>query len=152
MFSPSKKNFFLLWPLLTSCDKPFSTIFHSLYSSSFPNYSMFTRPHRVSRLTFLIYSLDLLYKVTYILWALTCNVALPSCTALISNFCTSSHDFDIHFLHFHLTMDSLCFSNWLAIYTSNTDFHRLAKRHACRTFKKSSHVFVATFFWRFKFF
>ena len=29
----------------------------------------------------------------------------------------------------------LCFSNWLAIYTSNTDFHRLAKRHACRTFK-----------------
>ena len=117
-------------------DKPFSTIFHSMYSSSFPNYSMLTRPHRVSRLTFLIYSLDLLYKVTYIFWALTCNVALPSCIALISSFCTSSHDFDTHFLHFHLAMDSLCFSNWLAIYTSNTDFHRLAKRHACRTFKK----------------
>ena len=128
-----KKKFFLLWPLLTSCDKPFSTIFHSMYSSSFPNYSMLTRPHRVSRLTFLIYSLDLLYKVTYIFWALTCSVALPSCIALISSFCTSSHDFDTHFLHFHLTMDSLCFSNWLAIYTSNTDFHRLAKRHACRT-------------------
>ena len=104
-----------------------------MYSSSFPNYSMLTRPHRVSRLTFLIYSLDLLYKVTYIFWALTCNVALPSCIALISSFCTSSHDFDTHFLHFHLAMDSLCFSNWLAIYTSNTDFHRLAKRHACRT-------------------
>lgn len=106
-----------------------------MYSSSFPNYSMLTRPHRVSRLTFLIYSLDLLYKVTYIFGALTCNVALPSCIALISSFCTSSHDFDTHFLHFHLTMDSLCFSNWLAIYTSNTDFHRLAKRHACRTIK-----------------
>ena len=53
----------------------------------------------------------------------------------ISSFCTSSHDFDTHFLHFHLTMDSLCFSNWLTIYTSNTDFHRLAKRHACRTHK-----------------
>lgn len=107
-----------------------------MYSSSFPNYSMLTRPHRVSRLTFLIYSLDLLYKVTYIFWALTCNVALPSCIALISSFCTSSHDFDTHFLHFHLTMDSLCFSNWLAIYTSNTDFHRLAKQHACRTLKR----------------
>ena len=106
-----------------------------MYSSSFPNYSMLTRPHRVSRLTFLIYSLDLLYKVTYIFWALTCNVALPSCIALISSLCTSSHDFDTHFLHFHLTMDSLCFSNWLAIHTSNTDFHRLAKRHACRTLK-----------------
>ena len=99
---------------------------------------MFTRPHRVSHLTFLIYSLDLLYKVTYIFWALTCSVALPSCIALISSFCTSSHDFDTHFLHFHLTMDSLCFSNWLAIYTSNTDFHRLAKRHACRTLTKDS--------------
>ena len=131
------KKIFLLWPLLTSCDKPFSTIFHSMYSSSFPNYFMLTRPHRVSRLTFLIYSLDLLYKVTYIFWALTCDVVLPSCIALISSFCTSSHDFDTHFLHFHLTMDSLCFSNWLAIYTSNTDFHRLAKRHACRTSRKS---------------
>ena len=112
-----------------------------MYSSSFPKYSMFTSPHRVSRLTFLIYSLDLLYKVTYIFWALTCNVALPSCIALISSFCTSSHDFDTHFLHFHLTMDSLCFSNWLAIYTSNTDFHRLAKRHACRTLKKKLRLY-----------
>lgn len=96
---------------------------------------MFTRPHRVSRLTFLIYSFDLLYKVTHIFWALVCIVASPPYIALISNSCTSSHDFDTHFLHFHLTMDSLCFSNWLAIYTSNTDFHRLAKRHACRTIK-----------------
>ena len=107
-----------------------------MYSSSFPNYSTSTRPHRVSRLTFLIYSLDLLHKVTYIFWALTCKVALPSYTALVSSFYTSSHDFDTHFLHFHLTMDSLCFSMWLAISTSTTDFHRLAKQHACRTFKK----------------
>ena len=98
---------------------------------------MFTRPHRVSRLTFLIYSLDLLHKVTYIFLALTCTVVLPSYTALVSSFCTSSHDFDTHFLHFHLTMDSLCFSMWLAISTSTTDFHRLAKRHACRTIKKT---------------
>ena len=103
-----------------------------------PLFLMFTRPHRVSRLTFLIYSLDLLHKVTYIFWALTCNVALPSYTALVSNFCTSSHDFDTHFLHFHLTMDSLCFSMWLAISTSTTDFHRLAKQHACRTLVKTS--------------
>ena len=96
---------------------------------------MFTRPHRVSHLTFLFYSLDLLHKVTYIFWALTCLVALPSYTALVSSFCTSSQDFDTHFLHFHLTMDSLCFSMWLAIYTSTTDFHRLVKRHACRTKK-----------------
>ena len=113
----------------------FLTVFCSMYSSSFPNYSTSTRPHRVSRLTFLIYSLDLLHKVTHILWALACCVALPSYTALISNFYTSSHDFDTHFLHFHLTVDSLCFSNWLAICTSNTDFHRLVKRHACRTQK-----------------
>ena len=123
-----------------------------MYSSSFPNYFMLTRPHRVSRLTFLIYSLDLLYKVTYIFWALTCDVVLPSCIALISSFCTSSHDFDTHFLHFHLTMDSLCFSNWLAIYTSNTDFHRSAKRHACRTSKKTvllvqSHYNIINIFW-----
>ena len=107
-----------------------------MYSSSFPEYSMFTSPHRVSRLTFILYSLDLLYKVTYIFWALTCLVALPSHTALISSFCTSSQNFDTHFLYFHLTMDSLCFSMWLAIYTSITDFHRLAKRHACRTKEK----------------
>ena len=107
-----------------------------MYSSSFPNYSTSTRPHRVSRLTFLIYSLDLLHKVTYIFWALTCLVVLPSYTAFVSSFCTSSHDFDTHFLHFHLTMDSLCFSMWLAISTSTTDFHRLAKRHACRTRKR----------------
>lgn len=97
---------------------------------------MFTRPHRVSRLTFLIYSLDLLHKVTYIFWTLACLVALSSYTALVSGFCTSSHDFDTHFLHFHLTMDSLCFSMWLAISTPTTDFHRLAKRHACRTKKR----------------
>ena len=97
---------------------------------------MSTRPHRVSCLTFLIYSLDLLHKVTYIFWTLACLVALSSYTALVSSFCTSSHDFDTHFLHFHLTMDSLCFSMWLAISTSTTDFHRLAKRHACRTHKK----------------
>ena len=120
-------------------------MFHSVYSSSFPNYSMLTRPHRVNRLTFLIYSLDSLYKVTYIFWALTCKVALPSCIALISSFCTSSHDFDTHFLHFHLTMDSLCFSNWLAIYTSNTDFHRLAKRHACRTIISPKVKYFRTF-------
>ena len=107
-----------------------------MYYSSFPEYSMFTSPHRVSHLTFILYSPDLLYKVTYIFWALTCLVALPTHTALISSFCTSSQNFDTHFLHFHLTMDSLCFSMWLAIYTSTPDFHRLAKRHACRTKKK----------------
>lgn len=104
-----------------------------MYSSSFPHYSMFTRPHRISRLTFLFYSLNLLHKVTYIFWALACCVVLPSYTALVLSFCTSSQDFDTHFLHFHLTADSLCFSMWLAIYTSTTDFHRLVKQHACRT-------------------
>ena len=119
-----------------------------MYSSSFPNYSTSTRPHRVSRLTFLIYSLDLLHKVTYIFWALSCKVALPSYTALVSSFCTSSLDFDTHFLHFHLTMDSLCFSMWLAISTSTTDFHRLAKRHACRTFIKLIHFCISfTYFY-----
>ena len=111
-----------------------------------PLFLMFTRPHRVSHLTFLIYSLDLLHKVTYIFWALACCVALPSYTALISSFCTSSHDFDTHFLHFHLTMDSLCFSMWLAIYTSAADFHRLAKRHACRTQKRSWCYSTSNFF------
>ena len=135
-----EKKIFLLWPLLTTCDKSFSTIFLTMYSSSFPKYSMFTSPHRVSHLTFILYSPDLLYKVTYIFWALTCLVALPTHTALISSFCTSSQNFDTHFLHFHLTMDSLCFSMWLAIYTSTTDFHRLVKRHACRT--KKSYIFM----------
>ena len=141
-----KKNFFLLWPLLTSCDKPFSTVFCFMYSLSFSNYSTSTRPHKVRRLTFLIYSLDLLHKVTYIFWALTWMVALPSYAALVSSSCTSSHDFDTHFLYFHLTMDSLCFSMWLAISTSTTDFHRLAKRHACRTIFKSYKNLVAFIF------
>lgn len=118
-----------------------------MYSSSFPKYSMFTSPHRVSHLTFILYSPDLLYKVTYIFWALTCLVALPTHTALISSFCTSSQNFDTHFLHFHLTMDSLCFSMWLAIYTSTPDFHRLAKRHACRTKKiKRLNLFIQVCF------
>ena len=117
-----------------------------MYSSSFPKYSMFTSPHRVSHLTFILYSPDLLYKVTYIFWALTCLVALPTHTALISSFYTSSQNFDTHFLHFHLTMDSLCFSMWLAISTSTTDFHRLAKRHACRTIKGITCKIVIPFF------
>lgn len=50
-------------------------------------------------------------------------VTLPSYTSL------SRHDFYTHFLHFHLTMDILCFSKWLAIFTYITDFHRLNKRH-----------------------
>lgn len=101
---------------------------------------MFTSPHRVSHLTFILYSLDLLYKVTYIFWALTCLVALPSYTALVSSSYTSSQNLDTHFLHFHFTMDSLCFSMWLAIYTSTTDFHRLVKRHACRTRKNTRRI------------
>ena len=130
-----------------------------MYSSSFPNYSMFTRPHRVSRLAFLIYSLNLLHKVTNIFWALAWGVVSPSYTAFILSFCTSSHDFDTHFLHFHLTMDSLCFSRWLAISTSTTDFHRLARRHACRTkynrttFKSSPYTIylVLSYFYFFTF-
>ena len=121
---------------MTSADFLWLTFFDHislLYFSSFPSYSMSTRPHRVSHLTFLFYSLDLLHKFTYIFEALTCSVVLPAYTALVSSFCTSSQDFDTHFLHFHLTMDSLCFSMWLAIYTSTTDLHRLVKRHACRT-------------------
>ena len=114
-----------------------------MYSSSFPEYSMFTSPHRVSLLTFLLYSLDLLHKVTHIFWALACIVVSPSYTALISSFYTSSQNFDTHFLHFHLTMDSLCFSMWLAICTSTTDFHRLVKRHACRTIKKQGYKSLA---------
>jgi len=106
-----------------------------MYFSSFPDYSMFTRPHRVSRLIFLFYSLNLLHKVTHIFWALTCVVASPSYTALVLSFYSSSQDFDTHFLHFHLTMDSLYFSMRLAICTSATDFHRLTKQHACRTTK-----------------
>lgn len=116
-----------------------------------PLFLVFTRPHRISHLTFLFYSLDLLHKFTYIFWALTCLVVLPSHTAFVSSFCSSSQDFDTHFLHFHLTMDSLCFSMWLAIYTSTTDFHRLVKRHACRTIKTHitaimcAHLCYATF-------
>ena len=117
-----------------------------MYSSSFPEYSMFTSPHRVSLLTFILYSLDLLHKITHIFWALTCFVALPSYTALISSFCTSSQNFDTHFLHFHLTMDSLCFSMWLAICTSTTDFHQLVKRHACRTKEKGNESLFILFY------
>ena len=96
-----------------------------MYSSSFPEYSMSTSFHRVSLLTFILYSLNLLHKVTYIFWALTCFVALPSYTALVSSFCTSSQDFDTHFLHFHLTMDSLCFSMWTTMINYRTFWRTL---------------------------
>lgn len=108
-----------------------------------PLFLVSTRPHRISHLTFLFYSLDLLHKVTYIFGASACLVVLPSYTAFVSSFCSSSQDFDTHFLYFHLTMDSLCFSMWLAIYTSTTDFHRLVKRHACRTKKKKTNSKVS---------
>ena len=100
-----------------------------------PLFLVSTRPHRVRRLTFLFYSLDLLHKVTCIFWALACTVALPSYTAFVSSFCTSSQDFIPHFLQFHLTMDTLCFLIRLAILASVLDFHQLVKRHACRTAK-----------------
>lgn len=106
--------------------------------------SISARPHRISRLTFLFYSLNLLHKITYIFWALTCHVVLPSYTALVSSFCSSSQDFDTHFLHFHLTMDSLCFSMRLAIYTPATDFHRLVKRHACRTYRVEDNTYCVS--------
>ena len=143
LFGPSKKKFFLLWPWLTSCDKPFLTVFRPMYFSSFPNYSTFTRPHRVSHLIFLFYSLNLLHKITHILWVLACIVALPSYSALVLSSCSSSQDFDTHFLHFHLTVDSLCFSMRLAIWTSATDFHRLTKWHACHTITKAPYFHIA---------
>jgi len=60
---------------------------------------MSARPHGVSRLIFLFYSLDLPDKVTYIFWTLTSNVVLSSYQALVSSFCTLSQDFATHFLH-----------------------------------------------------
>ena len=94
------------------------------------------RPPEVRHLTFLFYSLNLLHKVTHIFWTLACLVALSAYTALILSSCSSSQDFATHFLHFHLTMDSLCFTNGWLICTPITDFHRQVKHHARRT-KKS---------------
>ena len=64
-----------------------------------PLFLMSARPHGVSRLIFLFYSLDLPDKVTYIFWTLTSNVVLSSYQALVSSFCTLSQDFATHFLH-----------------------------------------------------
>ena len=115
--------FTVLWPLLTSCDKPFPT--EKTFSSA--------RPPEVRHLTFLFYSLNLLHKVTHIFWTLACLVALSAYTALILSSCSSSQDFATHFLHFHLTMDSLCFTNGWLICTPITDFHRQVKCHARHT-------------------
>ena len=91
------------------------------------------RPPEVRHLTFLFYSLNLLHKVTHIFWTLACLVALSAYTALILSSCSSSQDFATHFLHFHLTMDSLCFTNGWLICTPITDFHRQVKCHARHT-------------------
>ena len=96
------------------------------------------RPPEVRHLTFLFYSLNLLHKVTHIFWTLACLVALSAYTALILSSYSSSQDFVTHFLHFHLTMDSLCFTNGWLICTPITDFHRQVKHHARRTKKKNS--------------
>ena len=99
------------------------------------NFFISARPHRISRLTFLFYSPNLLCKVTCIFWAFDCLVPLPSYIALVLGFCSSSQDFISHFLQFHLTMDTLCFLNGSSIHTPIVDFHHLVKRHACRTNK-----------------
>ena len=78
----------VLWPLLTSCS--------SLLLRIAPS----ARPPEVRHLTFLVYSLNLLHKITHIFWTSACWVALSSYTALILSSCSSSHDFATHFLHF----------------------------------------------------
>ena len=100
-----------------------------------PLFLVSSRPPRVRLLTFLFYSLNLLHKVTHIFWTLACIVALSPHTALVLSFCTSSQDFIPHFLHFHLTMDSLCFLNGWLICTSIVDFHHLVRCHAWHTIK-----------------
>ena len=102
-----------------------------------PGFHPSARPPEVRRLTFLVYSLNLLHKVTHILRTLACNVALSAYTALILSSYSSSHDFATHFLHFHLTMDSLCFANGWLICTPITDFHRQVKHHARRTLRNA---------------
>ena len=101
------------------------------------------RPPEVRHLTFLFYSLNLLHKVTHIFWTLACWVALSAYAALILSSYSSSQDFATHFLHFHLTMDSLCFANGWLICTPITDFHRQAKCHARHTQKKRRYAISA---------
>ena len=115
LFSINNQSEFLslinqvLGPLLTSCDKPFSTALAS------------AKPPEVRHLTFLFSPPNLLHKVTHIFWTLACLVALSTYTALISGFCSSGQDFVPHFLQFHLTMDSLCFPNgWRYVSPSRT--------------------------------
>lgn len=121
---------------MTSADFLWLTVFdyinfYVLLVVSFIN--IFTRPHRVSRLTFLFYLFDLLHKVTGIFWTFACSVALSPYTALLSTSCSSSQDFIPYFLHFHFTMDSLYFLNGSLTPMPIVDFHHLVKRHACRT-------------------
>lgn len=127
--------------MLTSCGKPFSTEKKLFFSSA--------RPPEVRHLTFLFYSLNLLHKVTHIFWTLACWVALSAYAALILSSYSSSQDFATHFLHFHLTMDSLCFANGWLICTPITDFHRQAKCHARHTQKKDAirHPLTLAYIW-----
>ena len=112
--------------------------FYVLLVVSFIN--IFTRPHRVSRLTFLFYLFDLLCKVTGIFWTFACYVALSPYTTLLSTSCSSSQDFIPYFLHFHFTMDNLYFLNGSLTPMPIVNFHHLAKRHACRTKKKTENI------------
>ena len=108
--------------------------------------SMFTRPHKVTRLIFLFYLHNLLNKITHIFCTLTSQVVLSSYQALLLCFYSSSKILLHTFSTSRFAMERLCFTILLAIYISITGFHRLTKRHALRTKKKRPSVLLFTSF------
>ena len=70
------RHFYLLWPLLTPCDKLFNQVFYSCFKTS--RLHLFTRPHGISHKSFLVYPLDLPIRVTIAFWTLLCLANLSA--------------------------------------------------------------------------
>ena len=86
---------------------------------------MFVRLPRVRHISFLVYSLNLLHRVTHIFWTLTCFFTASVYSDFVLSFCSLSHNFVPHFLHPNITVDALCFTNGSLICTPIADFHCL---------------------------
>ena len=96
----------------------------------------FARPHGISRLSFLVYLLDLRIRVTIAFWTLWLFAHSSAVCAFISSFCSSGYDFAIPSSRLCLTATNLGSRYGVArqlapLWTFTTDW-----RHARHTQKE----------------
>ena len=96
------RHYCLLWRLLTSHGKSFSTT-----GGIFRPIPVSVRPRGISCQSFLVYLPDLRLRVTVAFRTSLSIVSLSATNALISDFCSSGYDFAIPSSRLHLTIQTL---------------------------------------------